>query len=139
MAIASAPRPQANAQEAASAPLARSTAAVAAPGAETASKFDISVAAAITSDYNYRGYTLSDHKPSASANFETTYNIFFADVDAASVQIPMLSQLQMTDYVGIRPVFGPITIEAGLAYYSYPGSVIMMFPIQNITWPRNTH
>ena len=124
MAIASALRSQANAQEAASAPPARSAAAVPAPGTETASKFDVSVAAAITSDYNYRGYTLSDHKPSASTNFEATYSIFFVDVDAASVQIPMLSQFQMTDYAGIRPVFGPITVETGVAYYSYPGSVV---------------
>jgi uncharacterized protein (TIGR02001 family) len=124
IAIASALRPEANAQEAASAPPARSTAAVPASGTETASKFDVSVAAAITSDYNYRGYTLSDHKPSVSTNFEATYNILFAAIDAASVQIPMLSQLQMTDYVGIRPVFGPITVETGVAYYSYPGSVI---------------
>ena len=124
MAIASALRPQASAQEAATGPPARSTAAVPAPGTDTASKFDVSVAAAITSDYNYRGYTLSNHKPSVSTNFEATYNILFAAVDAASVQIPMLSQLQMTDYAGIRPVFGPITVETGVAYYSYPGSVI---------------
>jgi uncharacterized protein (TIGR02001 family) len=124
MAIASALPPQANAQEVASAPPARSTAAVPAPGTGTASKFDVSVAASITSDYNYRGYTLSDHKPSVSTNFEATYNILFAAIDAASVQIPMLSQLQMTDYAGIRPVFGPITVETGIAYYSYPGSAI---------------
>ena len=36
----------------------------------------------------------------------------------------MLSQLQMTDYAGIRPVFGPITVETGVAYYSYPRSAI---------------
>jgi uncharacterized protein (TIGR02001 family) len=124
MAIASALRPQASAQETANAPPARSTAAVPAPGTETASGFDVSAAASITSDYNYRGYTLSDHKPSVSTNFEATYNILFAAIDAASVQIPMLSQLQMTDYAGIRPVFGPITVETGVAYYSYPGSVI---------------
>jgi len=124
MAIAGALRPQASAQEAASAPPARTTAAVPAPATDTASKFDVSVAASIASDYNYRGYTLSDHKPSVSTNFEATYNIFFAAVDSASVQMPMLSQLQMTDYAGIRPVFGPITIETGVAYYSYPGSVI---------------
>jgi hypothetical protein len=71
-----------------------------------------------------RALLSSDHKPSVSTNFEATYNILFAAVDAASVQIPMLSQLQMTDYAGIRPVFGPITVETGVAYYSYPGSVI---------------
>jgi len=125
VAIASAPRPQAKAQQADSAtPPSPSTAAKPALRTDTTSKFDVSVTASITSDYNYRGYTLSDHKPSVSTNFEATYNIFFAGVDAASVQIPMLSQLQMTDYPGIRPIFGPITVETGIAYYSYPGSAI---------------
>ena len=125
MAIASALRPQANAQQAESAPPpSQSTAAMPAPRTDTASKLDVNVTASITSDYNYRGYTLSDHRPSASTNFEATYNILFADVTADSVQIPMLSQLQMTDYAGIRPVFGQTTVETGVAYYSYPGSGI---------------
>jgi uncharacterized protein (TIGR02001 family) len=125
MAIVSTLRPPANAQQAVSAPpSAASTAAMPAPTPDTASKFDLSVVASITSDYNYRGYTLSDHKPSVSTNFEATYNILFAAITADSVQIPMLSQLQMTDYAGIRPVFGPVTVETGVAYYSYPGSAI---------------
>ena len=125
MAIACTLRPQAKAQQADSATApAPSTAARPAPRTDTASKFDVNVTASITSDYNYRGYTLSAHKPSASTNFEATYNILFVDVNAASVQIPMLSQLQMTDYAGIRPVFGPLTVETGVAYYSYPGSAI---------------
>jgi uncharacterized protein (TIGR02001 family) len=125
MAIVSTWRPPAKAQQAGSAPPpAASTAAMPAPTTDTASKFDLSVVASITSDYNYRGYTLSDHKPSVSTNFEATYNIIFAAVTADSVQIPMLSQLQMTDYAGIRPVFGPVTVETGVAYYSYPGSAI---------------
>jgi hypothetical protein len=67
---------------------------------------------------------LSDHKPSISTNLEATYNILFATINAASVQVPMVSQLQMTDYAGIRPVFGPLTVETGVAYCSYPGSRI---------------
>jgi uncharacterized protein (TIGR02001 family) len=67
---------------------------------------------------------LSDHKPSISTNLEATYNILFAAVNAASVHVPMVSQLQMTNYAGIRPVFGPLTVETGVAYYSYPGSSI---------------
>jgi uncharacterized protein (TIGR02001 family) len=125
IAIASGLRLQAEAQQADNAaPPAPSTAVMPAPQTGSASKFDVSVTASIASDYNYRGYTLSDHKPSASTSFEATYNILFADVTADSVQIPMLSQLQMTDYAGIRPVFGPITVETGVAYYSYPGSAI---------------
>jgi len=72
---------------------------------DTAPTFDIKIIASIASDYNFRGYTLSDHKPSLSTNFEATYNILFAAVNAASVHVPMVSQLQMTDYAGIRPVF----------------------------------
>jgi uncharacterized protein (TIGR02001 family) len=125
MAITSALRLQANAQQADSAtPPAPSTAAMPAPRTDATSKLDASVTASITTDYIYRGYTLSNHEPSASTNFEATYNILFADVTADSVQIPMLSQLQMTDYAGIRPVFGPATVETGVAYYSYPGSAI---------------
>ncbi|MGA9052888.1 MAG: TorF family putative porin, partial [Pseudolabrys sp.] len=91
---------------------------------DTTSTFDIKIIASIVSDYNFRGYTLSDHKPSISTNLEATYNILFAAVNAASVHVPMVSQLQMTDYAGIRPVFGPLTVETGVAYYSYPGSSI---------------
>jgi uncharacterized protein (TIGR02001 family) len=103
---------------------------------DTASAFDAKVTASITSDYNYRGYTLSDHKLSASANLEVTYNILFATVNAASVQMPMLSQIQMTDYAGIRPVFGPLTVETGLAYYSYPGSGIDISYLEYYVAPR---
>jgi uncharacterized protein (TIGR02001 family) len=91
---------------------------------DAASTFDIKIIASIASDYNFRGYTLSDHKPSISTNIEATYNILFAAVNAASVHVPMVSQLQMTNYVGIRPIFGPLTVETGVAYYSYPGSSI---------------
>ena len=110
----------ANAEEAGNAaPLATK-----APAAKTdaASSFDAKFYAAVNSDYNYRGYTLSNHLPSISSNLEATYLVFFASVNTASVQIPGLSHFQMTDTIGLRPVFGSLTVEAGVAYYSYPGS-----------------
>jgi uncharacterized protein (TIGR02001 family) len=117
--------PAAEAQQSDSAtPPAPSTTTRPAPPKDATSTFDVNFGAAITSDYNYRGYTLSDHRPSASTNIEATYNIFFAGVNSASVDMPKLSQLQMTNYAGIRPTFGKLTVEAGVAYYSYPGSAI---------------
>ena len=89
---------------------------------EAASTFDAKFNAALTSDYNYRGYTLSNHLPSVSSNIEADYAILFASVNMASVQIPALSHFQMTDTFGLRPVSGSLTVEAGVAYYSYPGS-----------------
>ena len=105
-------------------PPAPSTTTRPAPPKDATSAFDVNFGAAITSDYNYRGYTLSDHKPSASTNTEATYNVLFAGVNTASVDMPKLSQLQMTSYAGIRPTFGKFTVEAGVTYYSYPGSAI---------------
>lgn len=115
----------ANAQQADSAtPPAPSTAAKVEPAKNPGSTFDINASGSVTSDYNYRGYTLSDHRPSASTNWEATYSIFFAGINAASVQMPMLSQIQTTTYGGIRPVFGNLTVETGVGYFSYPGSPI---------------
>ena len=84
--------------------------------------FDIRFNALITSDYNYRGYTLSDHQRSVSGSFEATYGIFFAGVNAGSVDMPGLPSLQLTHSAGIRPVFGPVTVEVAVGYYNYPGS-----------------
>jgi uncharacterized protein (TIGR02001 family) len=84
------------------------------------SAFDAKFAAAVTSDYNYRGYTLSDHLPSVSANVEATYDILFASVNTASVQMPDLSHFQMTDTIGLRRAFGALMVETGGAIYSYP-------------------
>jgi len=91
------------------------------PNTPPASAFDAKFSAAVTSDYNYRGYTLSDHLPSVSSNVEATYNIFFASVNTASVQMPDLSHFQMTDTLGLRRTFGALTVETGGAIYSYPG------------------
>ena len=88
----------------------------------SASAFDAKFGAAVTSDYNYRGYTLSNHLPSLSANVEATYNILFASVNTASVQMPELSHFQMTDTLGLRRAFGALAVETGGAIYSYPGA-----------------
>jgi uncharacterized protein (TIGR02001 family) len=99
-----------------------------APAAKTKSDsdttFDAKFNAALTSDYNYRGYTLSNHLPSVSSNVEVDYSVFFTSVNGASVQFPGLSHFQMTNTVGFRPVFDKLTVEGGVGYYSYPGSVV---------------
>jgi uncharacterized protein (TIGR02001 family) len=88
--------------------------------AEAASSFDAKFSAGITSDYDYRGYTLSNHLPSVSSNVELNYDALFASVNVASVQMPGLSHFQMTDTLGLRRAFGGLTIETGGAIYSYP-------------------
>ena len=97
---------------------------VAATDAAAGTGFDVSASSAIASDYIYRGYTLSNHRPSVSGEIDASYNIFFASVGADSVDVPQLSHIEMTDSAGVRPKFGSLTFEAGTEYYSYPGSEI---------------
>ena len=89
---------------------------------EAAPSFDAKFTAALMSNNIFRGYTLSNNLPSASGTLEASYSIVFASLNGASVQIPELSHFQLTDTIGLRPVFGKLTVETGLAYYSYPGS-----------------
>ena len=84
--------------------------------------FDVTFGTLAMTEYNYRGYTLSDHKASVSAYFEGTYAILFARLYASSVRLPNLPSLQNTYSAGVRPVFDAITVEIGVDYYSYPGS-----------------
>src|SRR5262249_28345603 len=118
-----------------STPSVQSETAAAAASERAKLPFDASLSASITSDYNYRGYTLSNHQLSGAADLEATYSIFFAGINVASVDnLPRLSQIQMTSSVGIRPVFGPLTIEAGVGYYSYPmGEINSAYPEYYVT------
>ena len=97
-----------------------------APAAKTssddASTFDAKFGAALTSNNIFRGYTLSNNLPSVSGSVETSYAIFFTSLNGASVQIPQLSQFQLSSTTGLRPKFGALTLEAGFAYYTYPHS-----------------
>jgi uncharacterized protein (TIGR02001 family) len=92
------------------------------PPTEASPSFDAKFTAALMSNNIFRGYTLSNNLPSASGTLEASYAIFFASLNGASVQIPELSHFQLTDTIGLRPTFGKLTVETGLAYYSYPRS-----------------
>jgi uncharacterized protein (TIGR02001 family) len=84
--------------------------------------FDMTFGTRVTSDYNYRGYTLSDHLPSVSAYFEATYGPIFAGLEANTVRLAGLPPIQMTYSAGVRPKFGAATFEFGGRYYNDPGS-----------------
>ena len=45
-----------------------------APPAPPPSPWDVAISAALMTDYNFRGITQSDHKPSTQAGFELRYN-----------------------------------------------------------------
>ena len=77
------------------------------------------------SDYNFRGITQSNHRPSAAAGFEPRYNInpnlqAYAGVSGESIDFPNRATAEIDLYGGIRPTFGKLALDGGFWYYYYP-------------------
>lgn len=90
------------------------------------SRWEVAFGAALFSDYNFRGITQSNHKPSVWAYYETRFNVakdmqLFAGIAGASIAFPNRAAAQFDLYSGFRPTFGKLTLEFGFFYYWYPG------------------
>src|SRR5260221_4212749 len=99
---------------------------VKAPAMAPSSPWDIAFGAALMSDYNFRGITQSNHKPSVAAYFEPRYNFndslqWYAGVAGESISFPNRAAAEIDFYAGIRPTFGKLALDFGFWEYYYPG------------------
>src|ERR1700694_534650 len=90
------------------------------------SPWDIAFGSALMSDYNFRGITQSNHKPSVAAYFEPRYNFSdslqgYAGVSGESIAFPNRAAAEIDFYGGLRPTFGKLALDFGYWYYWYPG------------------
>ena len=79
---------------------------------------NIAFGAALMSDYNFRGITQSNHKPSAAAYFEPRYNFSnslqgYVGVSGESIAFPNRAAAEVDFYAGIRTTFGKLALEGG--------------------------
>src|SRR6266446_6060261 len=91
---------------------------VKAPAMAPMSPWDIAFGAALMSDYNFRGITQSNHKPSVAAYFEPRYNFndslqWYAGVAGESISFPNRAAAEIDFYTGIRPTFGKLALDFG--------------------------
>jgi uncharacterized protein (TIGR02001 family) len=80
--------------------------------------WDVAITGALMSDYNFRGITQSNHRPSAAAGFEPRYNInpnlqAYAGVSGESIDFPNRAAAEIDLYGGIRPTFGKLALDGG--------------------------
>jgi hypothetical protein len=97
-----------------------------APAAPATPAWDVVVTAAIMNDYNFRGITQSNHKPSAQGGFEGRYNFnpnlqAYAGISGESINFPNDAAAEIDFYGGIRPTFDKLALDFGVWYYYYPG------------------
>jgi uncharacterized protein (TIGR02001 family) len=88
--------------------------------------WDLAFGGGLASDYIWRGVTQSGHNPSVNAYTELRYNLspmwqFYGGVSMESIQFPNRAAAEVDYYGGVRPTFGPVALDFGYWYYSYPG------------------
>jgi uncharacterized protein (TIGR02001 family) len=96
---------------------------VPAPAAAPApSAFDFAFGARLQSDYNFRGISQSDRRPSPQAYGEVQLfdKLFYADIAGYRVDLPTSPSAEIDLTAGIRPTFGPVSLDFGIIHYVYP-------------------
>lgn len=93
-----------------------------APVAATSTPVDFIFGARIQSDYNFRGISQSNRKPSPQGYFEVQAfdNLLYAGIAAYKVDLPTRPSAEIDLTAGIRPKFGPLQFDFGGIYYFYP-------------------
>jgi uncharacterized protein (TIGR02001 family) len=94
--------------------------------AEAPNPWDLVVTAALMNDYNFRGVTQSNHKPSTAAGFELRYNTnpnlqWYGGISGESINFPNNAAAEIDLYGGVRPTFDKLALDFGGWYYWYPG------------------
>jgi uncharacterized protein (TIGR02001 family) len=88
-----------------------------------ASRWDVAFGGILTSDFIYRGFSVSDRGPSVQAYVRPSYEWLYAGLTAASVDLPFRPDALVDFYAGFRPVVGPIVLDFRMTYYHFPNSV----------------
>jgi uncharacterized protein (TIGR02001 family) len=89
-------------------------------------EFGWSMTVGATSDYVFRGISLSDEKPAAQGSLDMTYGIFYAGAWASNVSDYTDQNLygpwELDLYAGITPTWGQVSFDFGVVGYLYPGA-----------------
>ncbi len=97
-------------------------AALAAPAAAEDREFSWSITAGGTSDYVFRGISLTNEDPAAQGSIDIGYGIFYAGAWASNVDGAGYEPWELDLYAGIKPELGQFTFDFGLVGYLYPAA-----------------
>lgn len=94
--------------------------------APAVSMFDFAAGGKVMTDYNFRGISQSDRKPSGTAYFEGRVNFnetfqFYVATQAWAVKLPSDPSAEVDLYGGVRATFGALAFDLGVMRYWYPG------------------
>jgi uncharacterized protein (TIGR02001 family) len=88
--------------------------------ADEAPEFDVAISVAFTTDYVSRGITNSDSSPAIQPYIEPSYGMAYANIWASNVDYgPGFEGWEIDVGGGIRPEFGPLSLDLGYVHYFY--------------------
>jgi uncharacterized protein (TIGR02001 family) len=87
---------------------------------DEAPKLGYSLTITATSDYIFRGISLTDNEPAFQPYLEFTYGIGYFGIWASNIDAGIYEPVEVDLYLGIRPTTGPISWDLGVLYYAYP-------------------
>jgi len=82
---------------------------------------DVSASVTLTSDYVFRGLSLSGEDPAIQGSFDYESGMFYAGVWGTSLGSGGTS-MEMDLYAGVTPMIGPVQLDLGVVGYFYPGA-----------------
>ncbi len=82
-------------------------------------EFAWSVTGTGTSDYIFRGISLSDEKPVFQASVDGSYGIWYFGAWGSILNEQAGDPVEIDFYTGIKPTLGPVTFDLGVVYYTY--------------------
>jgi len=93
---------------------------VASPAFAEDRRFEWSITGTGTSDYVFRGLSLSNEDPVFQASVDVTYGIFYAGIWGSMVDGAGYEPVELDLYAGIKPEWNDVTFDFGFVYYVYP-------------------
>lgn len=83
-----------------------------------AANAEVSANVSLTSDYVFRGVSLTDNDPAIQGGFDWSNDMFYAGVWGSS----LLEGTEIDLYGGWTPSLGPVALDLGIIGYFYPGA-----------------
>jgi uncharacterized protein (TIGR02001 family) len=74
----------------------------------------------LTTDYEFRGISQTNHNPAVQGEFTATYGMFYADIWASSLDFGDNTPLEIDYYGGITPTWNGLNFDFGILGYTYP-------------------
>jgi uncharacterized protein (TIGR02001 family) len=84
--------------------------------------FGYSAGVQFMSENIWRGISLTNHRPGALVYGELREGWFYLGGDVLNVTLPTSPAAQLDIYGGVRPAWGPLTLDFGAVYHGRPGN-----------------